>query len=138
MSRKVKVWIGVGIIVLLFLPGIGLGIRYLVAPAIGMVEKQEKIQSADFRIYSYEHFYDMVVEINTAEQQYKSQHDKLAKVEKGTDIYNRTLANIAALEAHIVKLKNQYNADAAKEETVGIFRANELPEYIEPILPEIK
>ena len=131
-----KIIITLIVLVILLIPGITLGVRYLSAPAVGIVEKQEKVQSADFRIFSYEHFYDMTVEIATAEQQYLSQKSKLELLDKDSESYTRTLSNIAALEAHIINLKNQYNADAAKEETVGLFKSNDLPDYIEPELPK--
>ena len=79
----------------------------------------------------YNHFYDMLVAINAAEAQYDSQWELKEVQSSDSETYQKTLRNLAAIKAQIAKLKAQYNADAEKEETIGQFKANNLPERVD-------
>lgn len=107
-----------------------MGWRYYTASIVGKTGAQEEVQSADFRIYSYNHFYDSCAEIQKAEAAYDAQYDLLQSMEPGTDQYERQQRVVAVQKQWIEQLKHQYNADAEKEGTMGQFRANDLPSYI--------
>lgn len=110
------------------------GIQYLTAPFRGKLSKREKIQaSGDFRIYSYEHFFDLCKEIQSNEARYDNQYDLLEKTEKGTEEYKRQIRNVAVIKTNIEELKRQYNADSSKEKTVSAFKENNLPNKINSI-----
>ncbi len=110
--------------------GFSTGFKYFTAEKSGQAEAEQQIQSAEFRIFSYQHFYDQLANINSAEATYDSQYDLLQATTKDTSDYSRIQRNLAASVAFIEQLKRQYNADAAKEETMGQFRASNLPSRI--------
>jgi len=116
--------------------GFSTGFKYFTAKPSGIAEKERQVQSAEFRIYSYEHFYDMGARIESLEAKLVAQKKKIQKQKEGSEEYSRTLTNIAALEGLIIENKAQYNADAKKEETRGQFRANDLPYSYDLSLPE--
>ena len=110
--------------------GMATGFKYFTAEKSGQAEAERQIQSAEFRIYSYNHFYDLLVAINSAEAQYDTQWELKEAQASDSTTYQKTLRNLAAIKAQIARLKVQYNADAEKEETIGQFRANNLPERV--------
>ena len=116
--------------------GISLVVRYYTAKPEGIVGMQETVQSADFRMYSYEYFYNAKAHIIGLEAKYNAQRKKLNNQEKGTEGYSRTVTNIASLEGLIIDSKAKYNADAKKEKTTGQFRANDLPYQYDLSLPK--
>lgn len=126
--KKVIFW---GIITLLVLFGGVMAFRYFTAEIRGIVPAEERIQSADFRIYSYEYFYNQLATVNAEEANYDAQYERLQTLVADTEEYNRVQRNLAAIKAHIERLKLQYNADARKEGTRGQFRATDLPHQIE-------
>jgi len=120
----------IGLAIILFFVavwGISLVVRYYTAKPEGIVGMQEQVQSADFRMYSYEYFYNAKAHIEGLEAKYTAQRKKLDMQKEGTKEYSRTITNIASLEGLIIENKAQYNADARKEKTRGQFRASELP-----------
>jgi len=123
-----KKWVILGmVLVVVLIPAIW-AIRYYTAPLRGVVKVQEAVQaSAEFRIFSYEHFYDLIAAINAEEAQYDSQWELLQTTEEEAESYSRIQRNLAAIKASIERFKRQYNADAAKEQTRGQFKDSELP-----------
>lgn len=105
--------------------------RYFTADARGQVEMEERVQSGDFRQHSYDHFYNLCVEVQSAQAEHEQQLRVLEGLESGTPQYNRAVRAEAAQRARIERLAREYNTDARREETVGQFRANDLPERIE-------
>lgn len=93
----------------------------------GEVQEVEQTKaSGSFRIYSYEHFFELCVSAQNKEQTVKALEEELktnpseARVEQiNVDI----TANKIAREESI----NQYNADAHKENTIGQFKSSNLP-----------
>lgn len=124
--------LGVIILTIIIVGGWGFatGFKYFTAEKTGQAEAERQIQSAEFRIFSYEHFFNAIAEINSAKAEYDQQYDLLQTTDSGTDDYTRIQRNLAAIGAHIERLINQYNADAAKEETRGQFKTTSLPNHI--------
>jgi len=120
---------GIIIFLVIFLVLFGgiMAFRYFTAEIRGIVPAEERIQSADFRIYSYEYFYNQLATINAEEANYDAQYERLQTLTTESDEYNRVQRNLAAIKAHIERLKRQYNADSKKEGTRGQFRATDLP-----------
>lgn len=109
---------------ILTITGVGWGIKWYTADIRGAIEQREDtIANADFRIYSYNHFFDLCVAIQEIEAQYDAQSELL----NGTERQGRV---VAVLKARVEQLKRQYNVDSAKEETVALFKSNNLPFYI--------
>lgn len=141
LSTGKVILISIGVLLVVFFLtvvfwGFGTGFKYFTAEPSGIAEKERQVQSAEFRIHSYEHFYDMKAHIEGLEAKYIAQNKKLEKQKEGTEEYNRTMTNIAALEGLIIETKAKYNADARKEETRGQFRSSELPYQYDLSLPE--
>jgi len=137
MAKKGVLYTVLGFVILLVVItvswGAATGFKYFTAEKTGQAEAEQQIQSAEFRIYSYNHFYDLLVTINAAEAQYDAQYELMEAQDAGSESYQKTLRNIAAVKAQIARLKVQYNADAEKEETIGQFRSNNLPERVDTV-----
>lgn len=107
------------------------GIQYITAPFRGMLEKREQIQaSGDFRIYSYNHFFDLCKSVQNAQSEYDSQKEVLDSMDEDEPGYDRQRRTVAILKADIEQRKQKYNSDARKEETVAAFKSNNLPEHM--------
>ena len=97
------------------------GFQWFTAPFVGELQERKTVQSGEFRKYSYEHFYDLCAAIQ------RKQRSLQAQEELDNDRANQ---NAAALKAQIQNDVSQYNADARKEETMGQFKANDLPDRV--------
>jgi hypothetical protein len=106
---------------LAFTNSLGYVYQWVAAPFVGELEQRQKVQSGEFRMYSYEHFYDLCASIQ------RKQRTLMAQEELDND---RAEQNAAALKGQIQNDISKYNADARKEETMGQFKANDLPEHI--------
>ncbi len=116
--------------------GFGTSFRYFTAEITGKVDQEVHVQSADFRIFAYEYFYDLYAEIRSAEARYLIQYELLQELEPGTRAHEYQQRTVAVLRQHIIVLKERYNADVRKEGTRGQFKAADLPSYIEPVAPD--
>ncbi|MDQ0298487.1 aspartate oxidase [Salibacterium salarium] len=90
----------------------------------GQIEQTEA--DSDYRIASYDRFYDTCAGIQSLESKIENMEDEL----ETTDSQQRkTVLNtsITASENKRVELIDSYNADARKESTRGKFRASDLP-----------
>jgi len=97
------------------------------ANIVGRGEAHIRIQSADFRIPAYNHFFDLCAAIQADEASLDAQSDELSALTQGTRDYNRVLTNIAGIVADRQRAIAQYNADARKDYTIGQFRDSNLP-----------
>lgn len=124
----------VGLVMLIW--GFSTGFQYFTADVRGEVEKTELTAgSGEFRIFSYDYFFNKCAAIQNAEVEYDAQYGLLQSMEPGTDRdsrtrYDRQRRVVAVQLANIEQLKNQYNVDAAKEETIGQFRDSDLPSRV--------
>lgn len=119
----------VGILVLVLLAFGIWGWRYFTAPIRGEVQKQETVNSGDYRIYSYDHFFNLHASIQAYEDQIRNQRQLLETLEDPQE-QARYRQNINALMNQRAKAVRQYNADVQKEGTRGQFKADSLPESI--------
>jgi hypothetical protein len=119
----------IGVIVAIVVIGFGsLGIRYIFAGPSGQVAAREEILSGAQRITAYNHFFDLCASVQTAEQNLAAAQAQLAETpESDAKERNRLQTNITGLIATRQEAVNQYNADAAKDYTIGQFRASKLP-----------
>jgi hypothetical protein len=119
----------VGILVALSLVGAvgSYALGWFAAPYQGKLAARQQINSGNYRIAAYDHFFNLCASIQTADNNIATQESLLGQFQKGGDDYNRTLTNIAGLESVRADGINQYNADASKSYTVGQFRASNLP-----------
>lgn len=120
----------IGGIVLVLLLVLGLtfaifGVRWLTAGSRGAVEAREQIQSGDFRIEAYDHFYNLCAAAQTNADALNASY-----IEESTAVEPRlgqVHININAQTIALAETINQYNADARKSYTAGQFRASDLP-----------
>lgn len=105
-------------------------IRYATAEVRGRIEAREQIQSADYRIFSYDHFFNLYADVQAFEDQIRNQRAIVADLSEEEEIA-RYRRNINALLNQRASVIRQYNADARKEGTRGQFRADQLPYQID-------
>lgn len=95
----------------------------------GKTEQIEKTKAnADYRIASYDHFFNLCASVQSKEATIKALEKELER--KPAPSQSRTeqiYASITANEAIRAETINQYNVDAEKTATVGQFRASNLP-----------
>lgn len=107
--------------------------RYFTAEVRGVVGAEERIQSAPSRIAAYDRFFDLCAAIQGHEGTIGAQQELLQSA-SATDA-ERITANIAALKGRRAQDIARYNADAAKDYTVGQFRSASLPYRLDPAAP---
>ena len=121
---------------LILLAGALFGWQWVTAPFYGKLDKRQTVQSGDFRLYSYNHFYDACASIASDQQSLQAQKDMLSRSDSISQRQlERIHTRIAALKGQIAREIEQYNADARKEESMGQFKAHDLPNSI-PRNPE--
>ncbi|GEM_PF-6867180 len=123
--RGVGIGIGIAAAIVL-LPFAGWAWRYYTAPIKGVVGAQEQIQSASHRIVAYNHFFDLCAGVRADEVSLDAQNEQLQTT---TDAFQRTRVqtNITGLTGHRAGLIEEYNANARKDYTEGMFRDSDLP-----------
>lgn len=82
--------------------------------------------SGDYRIASYEHFFNQCVAVQNDEAQIASLKEEL-RTKPPADREMQVQASLTALRGSRASKINQYNADAQKEGTQGQFRSSDLP-----------
>jgi hypothetical protein len=90
-----------------------------------------------YRIAAYDHFYDLCAGVQTDEARIKNTLDEL-KVTTDPTRKGVLLANLDAQRNKRSEDINQYNADAHKADTVGHFKASDLPYQLDPNKEETK
>lgn len=129
-KRIVLAIIGVVIVGWCFSAGIwGLGVA--TAGIYGKGEAHKQIQSADFRIQAYDHFFNLYASIDANQKKLSDFEEQLALYEPGTKEYNMTIVNINGVKSILHDSISQYNYDAQKNWTEGQFRDNDLPYQIQ-------
>ncbi len=121
------------IIIFAFIIAIGVasyGISWVAAPFQGMLEKRQEVQSGDFRLYSYEHFYDMYASAKAYTQKIENQKIRLENTEDKEE-RRKIRRNLNGLRNKRTEVIQEYNSDARKEESRGQFRAKDLPYKLE-------
>lgn len=117
------------IFAIVFLVGVyGFGfLKRTTADFRGETEAIEETQAnGDYRIASYNHFYDLCASVKSLENKIDNMKSELEKTDK--DQRELVLnASITASKNKRAELINTYNADARKDFTVGQFRASDLP-----------
>lgn len=101
--------------------GFGVG----TADVSGRGNAHKQLRSANYRIPAYDHFYDLCGSVQANEDALAAQEDELKTATD--DDRSRVAANISGLKAQIARSIRQYNADARKTDTLGHFRASDLP-----------
>ena len=127
-------WIGLGFLIIIgsvMIWGLGFGFQWGTAPIVGLLEAREEINSGDFRIQAYNHFFDLRAGILTLEGQIDVTRNTMKMLVEGSKEYSTLAINIAGMQGQRLRLINQYNADASKSWTEGQFRAESLPYHIQ-------
>lgn len=101
------------------------GLRVATAGLIGKGEAHIQTQSAEFRLYAYNHFFDVCAAVQANEGALDAQFESLTTATRDKD-KARINANIAGIKAQRQANIATYNADALKW-TRGQFRDSDLP-----------
>lgn len=138
MWRDIKDTLGVGL-----LCAIGVGVVLLIIGGVLLVSRltadfrgdtsviNKTRGSGNYRIASYDHFFDLCAAVQSTEGQIAAQ-EKEAANDAPPDRVTQIRQNVSALEASRFSLIVQYNADAAKSYTSGQFRSSQLPYHLDP------
>lgn len=118
------------LLLLLFL--LGFGLRWILAEPTGRLEAREEVQSADFRLFSYNHFFDLCASIEGYEDQAVLLEDQLAATPEDEDQErNRLRSSLSGVKGQRARAIARYNGDVEKEETRGQFKAAGLPDQLD-------
>ena len=105
-------------------------VQYFSAETRGKVGMEEHVASGAFQEYSYDHFFDTCAAIQGYEQSIIAQQGALkSATDEDRGRINSILFSIQAERGRSIA---QYNADASKIRTVARFKADGLPNYINP------
>lgn len=132
MSQDAKdFWKGVLTVVVLFiLLVIGVwAYRYYTADTRGAITAHETTTAGQYRINSYEHFYDMCASIQGYEGSIFIQ-EELIKDSDNKEITDRAQLILSSIKAQRIRTISQYNMDAAKERTMAKYMDQGLPKEI--------
>jgi len=122
---------GIGVILLIWVLVIAIwGFGVATAGIYGKGEAHKEIQSSDFRIAAYEHFFNQYASIKSLEGQIDELTIQLNDMEKGSRAYNIVYSSLTGTKGLRHTAIQQYNADASKDWTAGQFRDNNLPYQI--------
>lgn len=89
-------------------------------------ELEETKASGSFRIYSYDHFFDLCVSVQNKEKAIGALQEEL-ELHPSEGRKEQVIADITANKIAREESINQYNTDAQKEKTIGQFKAASLP-----------
>jgi hypothetical protein len=132
-----KVVLGIiGSILLAFIVGfliwlLAFGIQWGTAPARGKLQAREQIQSGNYRIQAYNHFFDLCASVQTMDQALNQSYSDLA-TSTSDDDRERIRTNISGQMNTRNDAVNTYNADSHKSYTVGQFKSSNLPYSLPP------
>lgn len=105
-------------------------IRWQTAPVRGKLQAREQIQSGNFRIQAYDHFFDLCASVQTMDQALNQTYQDLRTAPKNDRV--RISTNATAQLNSRNDAANQYNQDSHKGYTVGQFKSSNLPFEIAP------
>lgn len=128
-TGKIVLIVAVSVLLILVLFAGILTLRHATASVRGQVEAREEIQSADYRIYSYDHFYNLYADVQAFEDQIRNQRSLMEELTDEEEL-SRYRQNVNALMNQRASVVRQYNADVRKEGTRGQFLSDDLPQQI--------
>lgn len=126
MKMKVVLAVICFIVVMFAIVFASWGWRWFSAPIKGQIGKRENVQSAEYRQYSYDHFFDLYADVKAIQNQIENQKMIIDNSESKKE-RRRYRQNISGLMSQRDRLIQEYNADARKEGTRGQFKADKLP-----------
>jgi len=131
-AAGVMVLVGVVSVAIIFIiGGFTLGLRTMTAGLVGRAESHIEIQSKQTRIPAYNHFFNLCASVQQAEDRIDVLEAELPLIE-GTSARNRAIKNISANYAVRQEGIRQYNADSAKDWTIGQFKSSKLAWDLDP------
>lgn len=106
------------------------GFGVATAGIYGRGEARKQIQSAEFRIEAYQHFFNMCGSIQGLEGQIDELTAVLDTYEPGSREHNHYLNSLVGVKGARHQAIAKYNQDAFKDYTEGQFRDRDLPYQI--------
>ncbi len=106
------------------------GFGVATAGIYGRGEARKEIQSAEFRIEAYQHFFNMCGSIQGLEGQIDELTAELELFEPGSREYTHTVKSLTGVKGYRHQAIARYNQDALKDYTEGQFRDKDLPYQI--------
>lgn len=112
--------------------GLNLGLRVVTAGIVGKSEAHIEIQSADFRLQAYPHFFDVCASVQANEDAMDISWQQLESMEEGSTAWLRKQQDYAAQARARQEGIREYNVDANKSWTIGQFRDEDLAFQLDP------
>lgn len=106
------------------------GFGVATAGIFGSGEARKQIQSAEFRIEAYQHFFNMCASIQGLEGQINELTVQLEGFQPSSREYNITAVSLTGVKGARHAAIAKYNQDALKDYTEGQFRDKDLPYQI--------
>ena len=106
------------------------GFGVATAGIFGRGEAHKQIQSSEFRIESYQHFFNTCASIQGLEGQIDELTAQLKQFEPGSREYNIISVSLTGVKGFRHTAIAKYNQDALKDYTEGQFRDSDLPYQI--------
>lgn len=114
----------------LLLIGAVVGVKYVTAEPRGAADQREKtVANGNYRIASYDAYFDQCRAVRAADLK----ADRAAEAVRGAnspDEKRRAQINLDALLNNRIEMAEAYNANAGKEDTMAMFKADNLPTEI--------
>lgn len=127
---NIALWVGGILAFTAIVWGISFAAGWVTAPWSGKLQARQQINSGDFRIQAYNHFFDLCASVQTLDEAL-NQTAVAEKTDTGSDL-SRDQINFTAQLNSRNDAANQYNADSHKGYTVGQFKAASLPYQLSP------
>jgi len=127
--KTVTIGIGVVLALIVLLVGticLGYGIRYWTAPVLGKIEVQVQTHTAEYMMQAYGNFFDLKATVDANKQSLCNAKATLAETCDAAE-QTRLRSVILGIKNQITRDVQTYNADAAKDWTVGQFLDWSLP-----------
>lgn len=102
------------------------------APWEGETERIQIVNSGEFRIRAYNHFFDLCASVQDAESRIDNATDVLATADPNGRFYDTYVLNLSGAKQSRADAVNQYNADARKDWTEANFLDEDLPWQVSP------
>ena len=133
--KAVAITIGVLLLIVAIIVGIYFAVWHTAEPRGALSAREQIVADADFRIFSYNYFFDQCEYIQSQQAKLDSNWSMLQALEESgkDDRYWKKYDEVTAITNTLEKGVNKYNVDSDKEGTRGQFKETCLADKISPL-----
>ena len=136
--KVVAAIIGALLLIVVIVVGVYFTVWHTAEPRGAISAREQIVANADFRIHSYDHFFDQCAYIQTQQAKLDNNYSALLAMEEAgvnesdPDRYWKKYDEVTAITNILESGANNYNADSDKEGTRGQFKEVCLPDKVNP------